>query len=83
MSKMLDVLERFNNCKKTFDEKVKTIEAEYEKALVEAGNEFAENYKSLIKSLSEDEFIKFIGLPIDMVDEMDKIAAIIMRMMEE
>lgn len=79
---MATMLEKFNEYKKALDRKVDILKEECQRAIDAAGEEFLNNYKSLVKNASEDEFIKFIELPRGVIDDVDKIAAIMIRSME-
>lgn len=76
---MASMLEKLNVCKKALDLKVEAIEKESQMKIDIAGEEFLEDFKSLVESASDDEFVKFLELPRGVVDDVDKIAAVIMR----
>lgn len=74
----MSMLEKFNGHKKTMEEKMSELEKEFEKKVNEVGEDFIDGFKSLVSEASEEEFAEF--LKSKEIDEVDRIAAITMRM---
>ena len=75
----MSLLEKFNESKKTMYAKFDEAREICEKAIDAAGNEFLDDFKSLVISASEEEFMEFLFKSGDDVDEIEKIAAITAR----
>lgn len=75
----MSLLEKFNERKKAMYAKFDEVRETCEKAIDAAGHEFLEDFKSLVVSASEEEFMEFLFKSGDEVDEIEKIAAITAR----
>lgn len=76
----MSMLKKFNEHKKAMHEKLDKIAEEHAKEVEKIGNEFLEEFKSLVSEASEEEFVEFLHDKENGLDEMDKIAAMTMRL---
>lgn len=76
----MSMIEKFKEHKKMMFAKFDEAQKNCAKAMDAASDEFFEKFKSLVKSASEEEFFKFICQSGDELDEVERMAAIAMRL---
>lgn len=76
---MATMIEKFKERKKAFENEMEEIQERAHKMMDDAASRFTKDYESLAQSASEEDFREFIKSSDEDIDEVDRVAAMVMR----